>query len=864
MAKFTPSAKTASDFNNGNEYVNHVDSPSAEDFNNVIESQLYTQGLATNQPDTSEAGNVGTPSVEIITASDGSARMKFKNLKGATGTTGQTGPTGNDGTSIYTTNNILVTSGTGTISRTDISIPSGHNAQVGDLIMDTQGTLVRITSANVSVVSYEFYSSLTANSPKSLYNLGAYDTYASNGDGTATITRKTGYVVINSENITTLNTDNNIRYVETNVFITDVNGTAWQHTVGKCSQPLTVMIGDDTSLIDGNVKNAILIRYLISSSFYNDGAIILQKENLETLQDYKNLCPLYIQYELATSYTETVIENQPIHTLDQNGEEWLRSEWEKGLNLLDDNSLKGVVLTDTSYFWSIPISLEAGTYTIYIYIQDVGALSECFAASLQTSTGTNVVSNILSGGGLNNSCNWPHTFTITEEEASQIEKLFLFYQAANRTELHNKKISGILISKSANIYPYQPYNGKIIHEADLDKLMSDTVQTVEANVVTSTSNRTYAVQKDEEGQLVVNVPWTDDNTTYSLATTSDNGLLRQLDGSTSHFMRGDGTWATPPNTTYGNATISTAGLMSASDKAKLNGIANEATHIVVDSLMSSTSTNPVQNKVVNQAINDAKDAVKEECVNLDGTQTITGEKMFETIAFSEGGVKQAQFDGGSISLYNNGAYRGSIVWPSGTINNGDELALRRNIPTKLSDLQNDIEITSSDLTVYLNGMTRTYNGSKEVDLGTIYAPVTVGSSGQVLKTSGGGAPYWDDPDPLVAYPVGSIYMSYNSTSPASLFGGSWTKISNRFLYAQGTYSRGATGGAETVTLTGDQMPSHNHNLNIGWQSGGSSSAGFLTANGGGGGWWTSQNTGGGEAHNNMPPYLVVYMWRRTA
>lgn len=61
--------------------------------------------------------------------------------------------------------------------------------------------------------------------------------------------------------------------------------------------------------------------------------------------------------------------------------------------------------------------------------------------------------------------------------------------------------------------------------------------------------------------------------THSVASTSANGFLKQLDNSTSHFMRGDGTWATPPNTTYSNATSSMAGLMSASDKSKLDGIA---------------------------------------------------------------------------------------------------------------------------------------------------------------------------------------------------------------------------------------------------------------------------------------------------
>ena len=46
--------------------------------------------------------------------------------------------------------------------------------------------------------------------------------------------------------------------------------------------------------------------------------------------------------------------------------------------------------------------------------------------------------------------------------------------------------------------------------------------------------------------------------THSVASTSANGFLKQLDGSTSHFMRGDGTWATPPNTTYSTFKAATA------------------------------------------------------------------------------------------------------------------------------------------------------------------------------------------------------------------------------------------------------------------------------------------------------------------
>lgn len=64
------------------------------------------------------------------------------------------------------------------------------------------------------------------------------------------------------------------------------------------------------------------------------------------------------------------------------------------------------------------------------------------------------------------------------------------------------------------------------------------------------SDKNYPVELNSSGQMYVNVPWTDNNTTYGLATTGANGLLKQLSGNTSQYMRGDGTWATPPNTTY--------------------------------------------------------------------------------------------------------------------------------------------------------------------------------------------------------------------------------------------------------------------------------------------------------------------------
>lgn len=57
------------------------------------------------------------------------------------------------------------------------------------------------------------------------------------------------------------------------------------------------------------------------------------------------------------------------------------------------------------------------------------------------------------------------------------------------------------------------------------------------------------------------------------------------------------------NHSHDSASSSANGFLSKEDKSKLDGIATEANKTVVDSSLSSTSTNPVQNKVVNSALN---------------------------------------------------------------------------------------------------------------------------------------------------------------------------------------------------------------------------------------------------------------------
>ena len=122
------------------------------------------------------------------------------------------------------------------------------------------------------------------------------------------------------------------------------------------------------------------------------------------------------------------------------------------------------------------------------------------------------------------------------------------------------------------------------------------------------------------------------------------------------------------------------------------------------------------------------------------------------------------------------------------------------------------------------------------------------------------------------YPVGSIYMSVNSTSPATLFGGTWVELQGRFLIGRSSsYTNGSTGGASTVALSAAQMPAHKHyavnsNTSTGFVRSGSGGASANVAVTGQGYVVAPQtdSTGSGSSHNNMPPYLAVYMWKRTA
>ena len=215
----------------------------------------------------------------------------------------------------------------------------------------------------------------------------------------------------------------------------------------------------------------------------------------------------------------------------------------------------------------------------------------------------------------------------------------------------------------------------------------------------------------------------------------------------------------------------------------------------------------------------------------------------------------------------------------------------------------------------INGTGAVYVRQKQ-NVALTAVPMSSWQAGTVVTFTYDGTYWMMNTNPLLdlIYPIGSVYLSVNGVNPGTVFGGTWEQIKDRFILSAGdTYAAGSTGGAATVTLTTSNLPSHTHSIpalsgsaasaniahthgvgagnkfvyapsstsNTKFVGGGDGRVApasmdnfsFGTATGSAGGSHTHSVTtnasttgsnGSGTAVDKMPPYLAVYVWKRTA
>lgn len=406
-----------------------------------------------------------------------------------------------------------------------------------------------------------------------------------------------------------------------------------------------------------------------------------------------------------------------------------------------------------------------------------------------------------------------------------------------------KKYSQLPFQDAATLGNYVPTTRKVNNKA-LSSNISLTASDIGALPSTTTALKnphaltfTGAVTGSYDGSATksVAIPSVDS----SLSSTSTNAIQNKA---VNTALSGKASTAV--------ATTSANGLMSSSDKSKLDGIADGANKTIIDSSLSTTSTNPVQNKVINTALS-GKASTSVATTSANGLMSASDKTKLNGIAT---GANKTTVDS-ALSTTSTNPVQNKVVKAA---------------------LDSKLNTSGGTLTGNLTGqhLTGTWLQTTDVtDLGSAPSKIAV--------LDGSGWVYYRTPTEIktdigvdvsslvdLFYPIGSIYMSTDSTSPQSRFTGTyWLPIYDRFLLGAGnTYTAKAKGGEATHTLTVDEIPSHRHVL---WfpNEGGEQSAEIGYPKAGSKKTWYAEASktgpvGGGGAHNNMPPYYTVYMWRR--
>lgn len=203
--------------------------------------------------------------------------------------------------------------------------------------------------------------------------------------------------------------------------------------------------------------------------------------------------------------------------------------------------------------------------------------------------------------------------------------------------------------------------------------------------------------------------------------------------------------------------------------------------------------------------------------NINTNSTDYAINSFANLLLASGGVTDAKTvtfpNGYDVTDGSNMTFR--VLFPyghNGQANmtlNGVDVVVNKNgtlIPLPYHNISSTYKSLQAN-TVLEMYYTSNYDGNNTPAFVIVGNPIVLSSNNYIIYADGKNVTD-------VIYPVGSLYWSSKSTNPSTLFGGTWVQIKDKFILACGdTYKTvGATGGASSVTLSVDNMPSHTHSF----------------------------------------------------
>ena len=300
---------------------------------------------------------------------------------------------------------------------------------------------------------------------KSLYNLGYYDTITENSDGTYTITRQTGDVILDgSEDGWSIYLQGLWAYIKVyNIIpVTNQNNVGQFITNRGPAVSITTMFHTSSGIQIAQDGETINIRPNVSSI-----------NSLDTFKQWLAQNPISIQYKLATATTEKVEKNHYARYNQRFILEHNKSEAKRSANLFNTNNVEyGSIHEDGTNLWngtararSFYIPVLANTYYSISTNNSELLIYELYQYDSNKShiePYTSILNN---------------TFTfLTRNNTYYIRILF---RNTSNTDFNLDILSNVMLNEGSTPLPYQPYEGKVVHEKDLDNYVTtDTDQTI--------------------------------------------------------------------------------------------------------------------------------------------------------------------------------------------------------------------------------------------------------------------------------------------------------------------------------------------------------------------------------------------------